>query len=504
LAQSHPVFLAVALLGTLGLSAAPIRLRNRTLDPPAESRISPDSLPRHVLLQFDAPPGADVLAELARRGIRVLRRVPENTVLAATSEAWDLAGLPLRWAGPLEAADKLSAELGAATAAGYLIMFHPDVTGSEAGELVEMAGLAALSHSSLLPGQVLATGPEDRVRKLAERDEVAYILPASADLMAGNPVVACGGPLEEGETVAQYVKVGRGWRQVNGEVELRYVLVSLTARMPESTIRTEVARALEEWARYAQLRFTAGTDASGSRTIAIQFARGAHGDAYAFDGAGKVLAHTFYPAPPNSEPLAGDIHLDDEESWGAGSGVDLYSVVLHEAGHALGLGHSDSPGAVMYPYYRLSTALGNDDIAGIRALYGERQGSAPSPPSSAPTNPTPTNPPSNNPTPSNPTTSNPPAGGSDRTPPTLRITNPAFTVVATSAASITFRGSAADNVGVAAVNWSTSSGASGKASGTSDWTAAEIPLLSGNNTVTVRALDAAGNSTWRAVTVVRR
>ncbi len=43
-----------------------------------------------------------------------------------------------------------------------------------------------------------------------------------------------------------------------------------------------------------------------------------HGDAYPFDGPGAVLAHTFYPAAPNPEPMAGDMHLDDDEGWRVG------------------------------------------------------------------------------------------------------------------------------------------------------------------------------------------
>jgi len=48
-------------------------------------------------------------------------------------------------------------------------------------------------------------------------------------------------------------------------------------------------------------------------------------------------------------------------------------VTTHEIGHALGLGHSNQPGSVMSPFYNGYSAqfrLANDDISGIRKLYG--------------------------------------------------------------------------------------------------------------------------------------
>lgn len=65
-----------------------------------------------------------------------------------------------------------------------------------------------------------------------------------------------------------------------------------------------------------------------------------------------------------------DFTLDDTEVK-----VDLASVVTHEAGHFLGLDHSNSPGATMaagyFPGEIDTRSLEEDDIAGICASYPE-------------------------------------------------------------------------------------------------------------------------------------
>jgi len=456
--------------------------------------IRPGAKQTHVILQFHRYPDAQLRAELAKRGMRVLEYVPDNGLLVAAA-APQLDGLPVAWAGALEAADKISPQLDQEASGPILVEFYADVAGDAARAVATSSGFDVIENPSLLPGQLVVTGPHSGIETLAARDEVEYILPAAPELAAGEPMAGCAGAMTEAGAVGDYVLVGTGWpKDQSGSVSLSYFVRSLTDKLDPAVAQSEIERALREWTKYANVSIAAGRQDSSSRAIDILFARGAHGDSYPFDGPGGTLAHTFYPSPPNSEPVAGDMHMDADEAWAVGKSVDLFSVALHEAGHALGLGHSDRPGAVMYPYYRLSAGLTDDDIAAIQALYGKAGTSAPAPA------PAPTPPPAPTPTPTPSPTPTP--TGPDTAPPALQIVSPGSTIVSTTAASLAFSGTASDNVGVASVKWTTSGGDSGVASGTTAWNAS-VPLLVGTNVITVRAYDAAGNSAWRAVTVVR-
>jgi hypothetical protein len=452
----------------------------------------------HFILQFRAYPDLRMRTEVTRRGIQVLEYVPQNGLLVACPAfAWE-GIVDIVSAGPVEASDKISPLLQRTSSGALLVEFFADVEMAHARAEMATLRLEVIENGSVLTQQLVVLGPHNRIDALAERDEVKYILPAPAELAAGEPMAACGGALSEAGGVGDYVLAGTGWpKDAAGNVDLKYFIRSFSDKLDPNTARFEIDRALREWTRYAKVAISPGMREGDERSIDILFARGIHGDAYPFDGPGGVLGHAFYPAPPNQEPVAGDMHLDADEVWRIGSSVDLFSVVLHEAGHALGLGHSDQPGAVMYPYYKLSSGLTNDDIAAIRAVYGSVGTGNPSPPAPTPTpTPTPTPPPVPIPTPT------PSPGVPDTAPPSLTIVSPGRTIVSTTSSSLAFSGTAGDNVGVVSVKWSNSTGDSGIASGTTDWKVT-VPLLTGTNVVIIRAYDAAGNSSWRSVTVVR-
>jgi hypothetical protein len=439
----------------------------------------------HLLLVFTEGPKPGDIETLERRGGRVVQVVPDRGIIAAVPETTVLDDLRLEWVGRLRPEQKVSPLLvdagllwfpeSDASSQTILLESYVDVSRHALSEIAAREGLRIVDHADLTPWQLMVTGAPAALARLADWDEVAYLFPASEQMILGGPAQPCGGAMTGGGPIGQIsASIGDGWDgQGRGSAELGYFFSSYTGRLTATEARGAVLRAMTEWAKAAKIKFSAAPSADSARAINILFSSGDHGDGYPFDGSGRTLAHTFFPMPPNPEPVAGDLHLDDAEPWQIGTGIDLFSVTLHELGHALGLGHSDNPSAVMYPYYRRVSQLSTDDINSIVQIYARQDGTPVVEPPVTPS-----------------------------TPVALRISvDPVTTPTVRSEVALT--GSSTGGSGTVQISWANSRGGTGSAQGYRPWTIAAIPLSVGINVITLTAVDSLRASTTIQVSVTR-
>jgi len=163
-----------------------------------------------------------------------------------------------------------------------------------------------------------------------------------------------------------------------------------------TTVETAFLAAAATWSSVIDVSFTK-VFTFGAGIIDFYFHDDASTWSTPFDGAinpsagtGSVFAHTWGPTDVSFDVFSnpGNMHFDIDEQWVTSGApnfslpssatslqIDLESIILHELGHVLGLGHEDSFGRglglpVMQSFYngpfRTLTA---DDIAGARALY---------------------------------------------------------------------------------------------------------------------------------------
>lgn len=138
---------------------------------------------------------------------------------------------------------------------------------------------------------------------------------------------------------------------------------SLANFMP-SGFESEVRRAFQAWEDVADIRFVEVDDASD-----VNIRLGAAD----IDGQGGALgsALTSFDGGVIQESR---ITVDLSEPWRidvTSGGTSVFSVVAHEIGHALGIGHDTTHLALMFPLNFNSQSLLANDISVARAIYGD-------------------------------------------------------------------------------------------------------------------------------------
>ncbi len=156
--------------------------------------------------------------------------------------------------------------------------------------------------------------------------------------------------------------------------DLRYAFGVGTESVAGTEEFAAVRAAFATWSAATELTF-GEVPASEDPDLFIEWRTAADPD---LSMVGGTVAHADFPPGCSivTDTLPKPIHFDDSEhAWSIGATVgafDVETVALHEIGHILGLGHSDVPGAVMWPSVSDNATLRElhaDDIEGVSALY---------------------------------------------------------------------------------------------------------------------------------------
>jgi predicted Zn-dependent protease len=135
-----------------------------------------------------------------------------------------------------------------------------------------------------------------------------------------------------------------------------------------------ILKAAQTWAQQTNLNFALVSD-NGTAAGGGSYQQGDPGmgdiriGGYNFGN--STLATAYMPPPVNNYSIAGDINFNTGAAFNIGSTYDLFTVAVHEIGHALGLYHSGVVSAEMYGSYQgVKSALTSDDVSGIQSIYG--------------------------------------------------------------------------------------------------------------------------------------
>lgn len=182
--------------------------------------------------------------------------------------------------------------------------------------------------------------------------------------------------------MSAYVLSGPKW----SSVPVRYVINPTNLDLPESAIDPAVAAGADAW--HLQTAASISFAYTGRSSTTTNTFDGTNVVMFRNASSGSAIATTYWWSSGSSIVDADMVFWDGAfrfftGSTGCSGGFYIEDIAAHEFGHVLGLGHSTSLVATMYPSVSScdmrNRTLDADDIAGVTALY---------PPPKAPTAPT--------------------------------------------------------------------------------------------------------------------
>jgi Ca2+-binding RTX toxin-like protein len=138
----------------------------------------------------------------------------------------------------------------------------------------------------------------------------------------------------------------------------------------EAAYQALVRAAFDAWEAVANIDFV---EVSDSLSVDIRLGWDAIDG---INGTVAEAAYSYFVNPGYDTFDFVEIRFDTAETWTTNpdyaglSSVNFFTTALHEIGHALGLGHSSDPNAIMYFATNTTVDLTADDIAGAQAIYG--------------------------------------------------------------------------------------------------------------------------------------
>ena len=148
----------------------------------------------------------------------------------------------------------------------------------------------------------------------------------------------------------------------------------LGASQPSATWQRDILRAFQTWAVNGNINIGLVPDLGQPLGVAGRSQHDARfGDVRV--GAQAMAPDALSISVPNdpsvSSTLTGDVLINTLDKFD-GHSMDLFAVMLHEAGHSFGLDHGTDPKSPLFSQYLGTSKLTVGDIASLQSLYGTR------------------------------------------------------------------------------------------------------------------------------------